>query len=116
MPYLATDSPSHRQENRISMIRICQWFVVVSILFLCYYVCMETPTIVKRTKKYLLVKIPLREQDAVVVPSKKGKMTHAEKRLWDIIQEGEKDLREGKIITAKSIDEALRKYEKRQWG
>ena len=76
---------------------------------------METPTIVKRTKKYLLVKIPLAEQGTVVLPSKKDKMTRAEKRLWDIIQEGEKDLREGRTITAKSIDEALRKYEKRQW-
>jgi hypothetical protein len=76
---------------------------------------MEIPTIVKRTKKYLLVKIPLAEQGLVVVPSKKDKMTRAEKRLWDIIQEGESDLREGRVITAKSIDEALRKYEKRQW-
>ena len=76
---------------------------------------METPTIVKRTKKYLLVKIPLAEQGLVVMPSKKDNMTRAEKRLWDIIQEGEKDLREGRTITAKSIDEALRKYEKRQW-
>lgn len=76
---------------------------------------METPTIVKRTKKYLLVKIPLAEQGTVVAPSKKDKMTRAEKQLWDIIQEGERDLREGRVITAKSIDEALRKYEERQW-
>lgn len=75
---------------------------------------METPTIVKRTKKYLLVKIPLAEEHTVV-SSKKDKMTRAEKRLWDIIQEGEKDFREGRTITAKSIDEALRKYEKRQF-
>lgn len=75
---------------------------------------MEIPTIVKRTKKYLLVKIPLAEQGMVVVPSKKAKMTRAEKRLWDIIQEGEKEYREGKTIRAGNIYEAMKLYAKRR--
>lgn len=76
---------------------------------------MQAPTIVKRTKKYVLVKIPLGEQGSVAASLKKDTMSRAEKRLWDIIQESEKDLREGRVITAKSIGEALRKHEKRQW-
>lgn len=75
---------------------------------------METPTIVKRTKKYLLIKIPLAQQGTVVAPSQKHKMTRAEKRLWDIIQEGEKEYREGKTIRAENVYEAMRLYAKRK--
>lgn len=77
---------------------------------------METPTIVRQTKDYLLVKIPLpRGTDLKYPPTpKNGKMTIAEKRLWKVIQEGERDIKAGRLITARSIDEALKKYAKRQ--
>lgn len=78
---------------------------------------MATPTIVRKTKDYILVKIPLSHEgiSATRAMSKNGKMTLAEKRLWRVIQEGERDVKAGRVITAKSIDEALRKYAKRQW-
>ena len=71
---------------------------------------METPTIVKQTKQYLIVKIPLpvQERGIVEVPEKPKKMSHAEQRLWGIIQEGEREYRERKTIRAQSIDEALK--------
>ncbi|MBI2624215.1 hypothetical protein HYW67_01845 [Candidatus Parcubacteria bacterium] len=79
---------------------------------------MKTPTIVKTTKDYLLVKIPLPKREGLRVRSvgKNGRMNPAEKKLWKIIQEGERDFREGRVIRAPSIKEALRRYEKRQWG
>ena len=77
---------------------------------------METPTIVKQTKDYLLIKVPLPKRDNVLDHLQKDvKMTAAEKRLWKIIQEGKRDTREGRVITAKSIDKALRRYDKHQW-
>ena len=77
---------------------------------------MQTPTIVKQTKEYILVKIPLPKQgDDVTLPTpKNNKMTAAEKRLWGILRTGEKEYREGKTIRARSIDEALKIYEKKE--
>ncbi len=77
---------------------------------------METPTIVRKTKDYILVKIPLHRGG---VPSgrmmhKNGRLTSREKRLWRVIQEGEREYREGKTIRARSIDEALGIYERRK--
>ena len=44
---------------------------------------METPTIVKQTKDYLLIKVPLPKRDNVLDHLQKDvKMTAAEKRLW----------------------------------
>lgn len=77
---------------------------------------METPTIVRRTKDYMLIKVPLPKRD--ILPNRRGrngKMTPAEKRLRMAIQEGERDVKAGRVITARSIDEALKKYAKRQW-
>lgn len=76
---------------------------------------MREPTIVRQTKDYLLVKIPLTGGTDLKSPPtpKNGKMTMAEKRLWRIIQEGEREYREGKTISARSIDEALKIYERR---
>ncbi len=78
---------------------------------------MKTPTIVRQTKNYLLVKIPLPKGSNLHTHAKSGidKMNAAEKRLWKVIQEGERDVRAGRVITARSIDEALKKYAKRQW-
>ena len=76
---------------------------------------METPTIVKKTKEYLLIKVPLPKADGKETPVvKTRKMTHAETRLWKTIQEGEKEYRGGKTIRAQSIDEALKIYERQQ--
>lgn len=79
---------------------------------------METPTIVRKTRDYILVKIPLSRGDisAVRASPKNGKMTIAEKRLWKNLQEAEKDVKRGRVITAPSIDVALKRYAKRQWG
>lgn len=84
---------------------------------------MQTPTIVKQTKDYFLIKVPLPKRGtALVRPQKNDKMTiaspllaaKAEKRLWKVIQEGEKEYCEGKTIRASSIDEALKVYERKQ--
>ncbi|OHA12425.1 MAG: hypothetical protein A3J10_03265 [Candidatus Sungbacteria bacterium RIFCSPLOWO2_02_FULL_54_10] len=71
---------------------------------------METPTIAKQTKQYLIVKIPLpvQEREIIVVPEKSKKIGRAEQRLWGIIQDGEQEYRERKTIRARSIDEALK--------
>lgn len=76
---------------------------------------MEIPTIVRQTKNYILVKIPLPAGEALRSLQKKdnGKMTAAEKRLWGIIQEGEKEYRERKTVSARSSEEALRIYERK---
>ncbi|MEK7099018.1 MAG: hypothetical protein AAB916_00700 [Patescibacteria group bacterium] len=81
---------------------------------------METPTIVKKTKEYLLIRVPLPRQVPIAsspaTPNASvPKMTMAEKRLQRILQKSESDLREGKAITAPTITEALRRYEERQW-
>jgi hypothetical protein len=76
---------------------------------------MQTPTIVKETKDYLLVKIPLPSRTYFRrAEPEKEKMTSAEKRLWKIIQDGEREHKEGKTIKAASIDEALKIYERRK--
>ena len=80
---------------------------------------MATPTIVRQTKDYILVKIPLPPKEDLPFPATKkanGKMATAERRGWKRIQEAERDVREGRVITAPSIDEALKKYAKRQWN
>lgn len=81
---------------------------------------MQTPTIVKQTKDYMLVKIPLPRQTQVVLSSAVREtpppaVTAAEKRLRKALQESERDVRAGRVITARNITEALRRYEKRQW-
>lgn len=76
---------------------------------------MEVPTIVRKTKDYLLIKVPLPKLDDTVLRVRKNnKMTPAGKRLWKVIREGEKEYREGKTIRASSIDGALKIYERRQ--
>lgn len=76
---------------------------------------METATIVKQTKNYMLIKVPLpRRTDFKPAPvHKNDRMNAAEKRLWRIIQQGEREYKEGKTIRANSIDEALEIYERR---
>jgi len=76
---------------------------------------MNTPTIVRQTKDYMLIKVPLPQRSVL---STRGvhnvKTTMAEKRLWRIIQGGEKEHRTGKTIKASSVDEALKIYEHRK--
>lgn len=77
---------------------------------------MQTATIVKQTKDYMLIKVPL-PRGTDFKPTqihKNGRMNAAEKRLWRIIQEGEREYRDGKTISAHSIDEALKIYERRR--
>ena len=79
---------------------------------------MDAPTIVRQTKDYLLVKIPLPKDRNLAFPANKatnGKMAVAERKLWKIIKEAEEDIRRGRVITAPSIDEALKRYAKQQW-
>lgn len=77
---------------------------------------METATIVKQTKDYVLIKISLpRGADFKPTPvHKNGQMSAAEKRLWRTIQQGEREYKEGKTIKARSIDEALKIYEQQK--
>lgn len=75
---------------------------------------MQTPTIVKQTKDYMLVKIPLPKKGVFEPKPQKTKIGPMEKKLWRIIQEGEKEYREGKTIRAKSIDEAIKMYERKK--
>lgn len=78
---------------------------------------MEMLTIVRKTKDYLLIKVPLPKEDGASLPAANdgNKMTAAEKRLWRALRESEKDVRKGRVITAPSITKAIRRYEKRQW-
>lgn len=78
---------------------------------------METPTIVKQTKDYLLIKVPLPKQEinGIGVSKKNSKMTTAEKCLLKALQESERDIQAGRVITAPNITEALHRYEKQQW-
>ena len=72
-------------------------------------------TIVRQTKDYLLVKIPLpKSGDLAASKLVNGRRNVVEKRLWRIIQEGEREYREGKTIKAASIDEALKIYERQK--
>ena len=77
---------------------------------------MQTPTIVKQTKDYMLIKVPLPKGVGLGYPAlpKKSVMTAAERELWDIIQEGEQEYREGKTIRAESIDEAIKLYDRQK--
>jgi len=77
---------------------------------------MQTPTIVKQTKDYLLIKVPLpKKADMVLATQDSDKMSPAEKRGWKRLQEAQQDIREGRIITAPSLKQALRRYAKREW-
>lgn len=81
---------------------------------------MEVPTIIKQTKEYMLIKVPLPQQGIMVASKpirrdKKLAMSAEEKRLTGALQESERDVRIGRVITAPNITEALRRYEKRQW-
>ena len=83
-----------------------------------YASCMETPTIVKQTRDYMLIKVPLPRADmdfSSPMPRTNGKMTAAEKRGLKRLREAELDIKKGRIISAPSLKEALRKYEKQQW-
>lgn len=84
---------------------------------------MQTPTIVKQTRDYMIVKIPLPRHTAaapqpfhptMLAQKANGKLTLAEKRLWKIIQDGEREYREGKTIRARSIDEALKTHARKK--
>lgn len=78
---------------------------------------MQTPTIVKQTKDYMLVKIPLPPQKNgayAPVHEKPKKMSRAEHRLWGIIRDGEQEYRAGKTIRARSIDEALKSHARKK--
>ena len=74
------------------------------------------PTIVKQTKRYLLVKIPLPQvkRSGVLVREKTRKLTRDERHILKIIEEGEQDYKEGKTIQARSTNEALKIYEQRK--
>ena len=81
---------------------------------------MEMPTIVKQTKEYLRIKVPL-PASAPAAPypvprtaPRGAKMTTTEKRLWGIIQDGEREYREGKTIRARSIDGALKIHARKE--
>ena len=80
---------------------------------------MSAPTIVKQTKDYMLVKIPLPKGGDFEFETgrakKNGSMGKAEKQLWKHIHEAELDVKRGRVITAESIDEAIKRYDKRQW-
>ena len=77
---------------------------------------MDVPTIVKQTKRYLLVKIPLpqAQKDGVFVREKTERLTAAERRVIKIVEEGEQDYKTGRTIQALSINEALKIYEQRK--
>lgn len=79
---------------------------------------MEAPTIVRKTKDYILVKIPL-SQGGTSTSTKKvlrgDKMTVSEKRSWKRMQEAKEDIRQGRTITAPSLEAALKRYAKQQW-
>lgn len=77
---------------------------------------METPTIVRKTKDYLLIKVPLPKPETNDSPvSRNGKMTAAEKRGWKRLREAKQDIAAGRVITAPSIKEALTRYAEQQW-
>lgn len=75
---------------------------------------METPTIVKQTKSYMLVKIPLPRMEDAVFASPAPRITKSERAFLQILQRGEKEYQEGKTISASSIDKAMRIYAKRK--
>lgn len=71
---------------------------------------MKTPTIVKTTKDYMLIKVPVppwAHFEAGPV-RKNGKLSRAEQWLWKIIQEGEREYQEGKLKPIKSVRELMR--------
>lgn len=81
---------------------------------------MQAPTIVKRTKEYLLIKVPLPAEAPVMpLPTAREtpgvKATLAEKRLRKVLHESERDVAAGRVVTARNITEAMRRYGKRQW-
>ncbi len=82
------------------------FFLLACEFFSCYDINMKTPTIIKKTKDSLFIKVPFPKTDkkAALSASGAGK-TRAEVRLWKVIQEWERDVREGRVITAKSVRE-----------
>ena len=64
----------------------------------------------------MLVKIPLSPQSKAAIPmsEKPKKMRRADQRLWGVIQEGEREYREGKTVRARSIDEALKNHARKK--
>jgi len=79
---------------------------------------MHGPSVGKTIRDYMLIKVPLpkpKPEGVVFGPVRKtGRLTRAEKRLWKIIQEGEREYREGKTISARSTDEALKMHARRK--
>lgn len=77
---------------------------------------METPTIIKRTKRYLLVKIPLPQAKggSILAREEIKKLTATEKRILKIVEEGERAYKEGRTIQARSTNEALKIYGQRK--
>ena len=70
---------------------------------------METPTIVRTTKDYMLIKVPLPKREGLAFgpPRKTGRLHRAEQRLWKDIQEGERAYRAGKLKPIKSLRELM---------
>ena len=69
---------------------------------------MNAPTIVKQTKEYMLVRIPLPQAGNLgLLQKSKREATAAEKQILKMIAQAEREYREGKTIRASSIDEAL---------
>lgn len=71
---------------------------------------MKTPTIVKTTKDYMLLKVPLpRGFHFDVGPVHRGsRLSRSERWLWNVIQAGEREYREGKLKPIKSLRELMR--------
>ncbi len=65
---------------------------------------MKTPTIVKTTKDYLLVKIPLPQRAA----PKRAKQDLTAEQVLKIVAEGEREYRSGKIKPIRSLRELRR--------
>lgn len=71
---------------------------------------MRAPTIVKTTKDYMLLKVPLpRGFRFEVGPVRRnGRLSRAEQWLWKVIQAGEREYREGKLKPIRSLRELMR--------
>lgn len=74
---------------------------------------MHAPTIVKQTKSYMLIKVPLPVREEAVFASPIRHLSKSERALLRVIQDGEKEYWEGKTVSASSIDDALNIYERR---
>ena len=78
---------------------------------------MQTPTIVKQTKDYMLIKVPLPHVSNRVgfVYKPKSILSPADQEAIARVREAEEDIKAGRVITAPSLTKALRRYEKEQW-